>query len=199
MTLSIFGFQSRSATVLLALLLLSFQAVTAQQGFYEVEYEFVKTSAQPAKLLLDANEWRQYVSSDKANLLDSGTLTSTFGEECLNMSGLKVPIPYRDPRVDGYQVQYIDEGFKLDCTATPHENGMIKVVTRVGKSSLSPDAASAYGQDTFLCDTTILLRRGQTAILTTTKGLVTKQYLSKVYPGTTFGENETVLLAITIR
>lgn len=192
-------FNRNQATLLLALLVLSFQAVSAQPGTYQVEYQLVKAASQPAKMLLESEQWLKDLSSNKMQLLESGGVAAIFGEDSYSQSGIKVPIPYRDPRVDGYQVQYIDEGFKIDCSASPYENGLIKVVTRVTKATLAPDAISAYGQDTFLCDSTVLMRRGQTAILTTTRGMVTGEYLNKMYPGTTFGENDTVLLAITLR
>ena len=135
-------------------------------------------------------------------LLDSGTVTGVLNEDGMMMAGRKVPIPYQDPRVGGYQVQYVDSGLTVDAKVmdkrTTDGRWVIECRTKRFNPVLENATSNLPGQDGFTCQSTTLLRPGQWAIVAVSKGVFGPQYLKRAYANA-FGENDTLLIAIGVR
>ena len=152
--------------------------------------------------IYDADDWQQLLRSSNADVLESGSLVSTLNHDGLVHAGRKVPIPYSDPRTGGYQVQYVDSGLTLDAKVNDRRAppGHWMVDCRVSRFNLVTENSNPLvpGQDGFSFQSRILLKPGQVAVVATSRGRFGPQYLKRAYANS-FGENDTLLIAIGVR
>ena len=160
-----------------------------------VRFTLLQTSKPPARKLMDNASWRKELQSPTYQVLDSGTC-SAEGKEAYAFMGRKLPISYYDPRAEAAQVQYTDVGFKIDCKPRNLGNGLVEVEVRIEKTQLVETDGNATSG--FIADTRVVMKRGQTAVVATTRGVTTKTYLGAAYPNLPFGEETTVLFALTL-
>lgn len=184
--------------ILITLLLLCAPA-WAQDGNVLIEYALVRTTNPPAKKLVDTAAWSKDLAAGKHQVLNQGSVSTTFGKNAYAMMGRKVPFHYYDPRVEAPQVQYIDEGFKLDCKPKKAANGLVLLEVRIDQQKLEGSGGNLEESDQFVCESTVLMKRGQTAIVGSTKGALTARQLAILFPGTTFSEDTSVLLTVTLK
>lgn len=185
---------TRRFSLLMVMVMVLAGSVLAQP--LSVRYSLVQTTRPPVKKLMDNASWRQELESPACKVLDSGSCSATWKEEAYAFMGRKLPIPYYDPRAEASQVQYTDVGFKIDCKPRPLANGLIELEVRIEKTQLvEADGNATSG---FITDTRVVMKRGQTAVLSTTRGLATKTYLGAAYPNLPFDEATTVMIVLTL-
>lgn len=186
------------------LFLLLTLAVHAEPPLWKLEVQIVRVPAAQARLAAcqtwEVAEWNELLRSGRLAVMESGSLICSLNRDSLAMVGGKIPIGYRDPRVDGYQVQYIDTGWKIDAkldeTGQP---GVLKVECRTQHSALSGDSAAGLPeQDTLLFQSTVQLKAGQVAVVAAGRGLISSQYVKKILPKETFLEGDTLMFAVKV-
>lgn len=186
----------------IGLLALTATARAAEGPPCQIEVQVIRLSAN-SKIragagLRDAEEWKQALASGDAQLLEGSAQTGQLVDSNLVFIGDKVPIYYADPRVNGYQVQYIDGGFTVDCRPTEVAGGMLKVDCKVQEWAVV-DGIPHPNQEGYRLQTSFLVRPGQVAIVGSTLGRFTAPALKAAYPKVTFGENDRIMFAISVR
>ena len=183
--------------LLLLLVCWAATSVAAQDQPVVLEFELVHSEAAPQRRILDTEVWRREISAGKHRVLESGRSVGAPGQDALVHIGVKRPVAYHDPRVGASQVQYTDLGFKADWTPKLLANGIVEVNIRTEKAQLvQPDLPTST---VYLQEAIVHLKRGQTAILAGTRGVLTAKYFAPLYPEVKFGENSTMMLVISIK
>lgn len=186
--------------VLFSVLLLSFlsSAVVAQEVL-RAEYSLVHSTTAPQKRVYETSAWAQQQAKGRHTTLSSGSALLTMGEDSLTHLGKKLPFPYYDPRTESSQVQYLDVGFKIDCQANPTSDGRVLLRVRLVQSALSSDPQTPNSSNTFHSESTLLLQRGQTAIVALAQGPLTQRFLEPIYPNSSWSEGDAAMLIVTLR
>ncbi len=164
---------------------------------FVLDFELVHTKTPPSRRILDSEVWRKETQSGRFTILESGRTLGSAGMDSLGHIGSKRPVAYFDPRVGASQVQYTDLGFKADWKPSPLENGSVEVDIRVEKSQLV--TATLPTSTVFVQEAKVHLRRGQTAVLASTRGVLTAKYFGTLYPEISFGEDSAVMLVVSLK
>lgn len=164
---------------------------------FVLDFELVHTKTPPSRRILDSDVWRKEVQSGRFTVLESGRTIGSAGMDSLGHIGSKRPIAYFDPRVGASQVQYTDLGFKADWKPSPLPDGTVEIEIRMEKGQLvKPDLPTST---VFIQEANVFLRRGQTAVLASTRGVLTAKYFGTLYPEVSFGEDSAVMLVISLK
>ena len=182
---------------LFCVLALCVPAVAQETFHYKLQVLKVDSSVK-GKIFSEA-DWKRLVKSGQAKVLEELTHEGKLNEESLIHVGRKVPIGYKDPRVDSFQVQYVDSGIKLDQTTRKVAPGLYQIDLRPERSTLTPGSNQWDGHDVFIVETAALMKRTQTAVLASWRGVWVPQYFKTTYPNAQVGANDTVAVAITLR
>lgn len=182
---------------LLPLLMLFFSlTVLAEAEPLILDYAIVYTTSPSVKKVWDPAAWAKEVASGRYKILDQGTCAAKWDGESSAFMGRNMPSSYYDPRAEASQVQYTKVGFRLDCTPKSLPGGLVLLSLRIEKSQLL-DVGGA--RDAFTTDSQILLKKGQTAVVGTTRGVMTGTYLSAAYPRLPLGDDVSIMLTISAR
>ncbi len=189
----------RRLILLLALTL----AAGAQSALWKLEVQVVRVPAAHERLARcqtwEAGEWADLLGSGKVQVMESGSVLGGLNRDSLSFTGGKIPIGFRDPRVDGYQVQYIDTGWKIDAKLTEFKPGLLRVECRTVHAALTGDTAAGLPeQDVLLCNSEALLKPGQVAVVAAGRGRISSQYIKKILPQEQFAEGDTLMFALTV-
>ncbi len=195
---------SRSSMALCLFLLVTFLAPARAKETpspttppFVLEFELVHSKNPPARRVLETETWHKEIQTARSSVLESGRSISGAGIRTLVHIGLKRPFVYFDPRVSGSQVQYTDLGFKADWKPQPLENGLCEVDIRIEKAQLvKPETSTSY---VYVHEGKVMLRRGQSAIVSTARGLLTAKYFGSLYPEAGLKEDSTVMLVISLK
>lgn len=155
----------------------------AQEKSYDVTVQFVRATSAPQQFLYDAKAWFAKTDSAAFRVVSEHVFQAKDDKDSLIHVGRKAPIVYKDPRADGYQVQYTDQGMKCDIQVTALSHGMLKVQVRPEHSVASPTTSFPDGVEVMLVESTFVMKRGQTVILGTTEGILNQVYQPKVGGG----------------
>lgn len=188
---------------LLWMLLALSVAAGAQSPLYKLEVQVVRVPAEHTRLARcqtwEAGEWAELLRSGKVQVMESGSVLGSLNQDSLSFTGGKVPIGFRDPRVDGYQVQYIDTGWKIDAKLTEFKPGVLRAECRTEHSALTGDTAAGLPeQDVLLFNAEALLKPGQVAVVAAGRGRISSQYIKKILPQEQFAEGDTLMFALTV-
>lgn len=169
----------------------------AQEG-WRAELQLVRLPNFQGKLdyQMDAAQWKAQLQSGE--ILETGYTPMTLDKECSFYLGRKYPITYTDPRAGMSQVQYVDIGFKGDLTPKLLGDGRIQLDCLIEKSTMGDDKLPLPSTDNFRCQSTLLLKPGQVAIASVSRGLVGIRYLKSMY-NRQFSEKDTFIWAVTTR
>ncbi len=165
----------------------------------ELLFQVVKAEKAPAQRILSSEHWQQALQQRGFQILEEGFVPTKLDRDILVFLGTKHPITYRDPRSSGHQVQYTDVGSKMDCLVKELSGGNLRVNTRIETSGLAPDEISADCRNVYLVETVVHMRRGQTAILASTQGVITSRFLSLFLGDGEFKDSDLVLFALTVK
>ena len=143
-------------------------------------------------------EWARHVQAGDFQVLERAAMPATQSRTGLLLSGTKLPIVYLDPRVGGYQVQYIDIGFKMDISGTLGADGKTRLDCNVTRTSMTEATPNPFS-DGIRTQTRLLLEPGQTASVCTTCGIMTARHMQQSYPNVKFEEGDTVLVTVGIQ
>lgn len=113
--------------------------------------------------------------------------------------GVKNPISYIDPRANMYQVQYTDNGMKLDINVRPHSDGSIVVESRPERSSIYPHPEHPERSAVFIVESTVTMKPGQSAVLGAIRGPLALKQLQAQYPAAQFTDSDYFLITVTVR
>jgi hypothetical protein len=177
----------------LLLTLATLAPVLAQESAPSIEYTLVLSSRPPKSRLMDNATWAR--EAGQAKVLDRASCATNWGRESYTFMGRKLPITFFDPRAEASQVQYTDVGFKMECKPRQRKDGRIDLELRMERSQL----LEANARNAFVAESSLVVGRGQTAVLATTHGLATSTYLGTVYPGQTMSEDSTIMMVVTVR
>jgi hypothetical protein len=185
---------------------LSYPARAASGYGYLFEAQVVRIPAAFHDLarahIFEAGEWKHHLQAGEAQILESGTTIGNLGHESLTHMGEKFPISYYEPRAQSYQVQYIDVGFKIDAKIRElgQPSDLFEVDVRPERSAMVDQARTALPEtDVITQQTMVLLKQGQVAVMGSTSGRLTSQYLRRAYPHVTFSEHDSVALTASLR
>lgn len=164
---------------------------------FVLDFELIHTKTPPTRRILDSEVWRKETQSGRFTVLESGRAIGSAGMDSLGHIGSKRPVSYFDPRVGASQVQYTDLGFKADWKPNPLSDGSVEIEIRMEKSQLiKPDLPTTT---VFIQEAKVFLRPGQTAVLASTRGVLTAKYFGTLYPEVNFGEDSAVMLVISLK
>lgn len=182
--------------ILILLALLTSLVGAAENPPWRIEVQILRLAAGTAlgpDRLLEMNEYEKLARSGQ--VLESGMPLGLTGDV---MMGSKVPVTYFDPRAGAPQVNYVDSGFKVD-TQTTILGDRARIECFVSQVSITPDTNLPLSpQDGFKSYSSLLLRPGQVALASTTRGKLTAQYLRGCYPQVSFHENDTLIVAVLL-
>lgn len=181
--------------VLIALILVT-QAAMAEETGFQYHVEVVKASASPGKRIMDSSTWRRFAK--KTTIIESADGIGEFGKPELLFAGLKYPIHYNSPRAGAPQVQYIDIGLKLDITVVKDGDG-VKVEVRPERSAKDPHPKQKSRTGIFVTETRIPMKLGQTAVTSIVSGKFAQEMYKAQFPGMSFGPNDKLMFAITLK
>lgn len=172
-------------------------ALAQNSDNYVLDFELVYARTPLQRRIYDTTTWLEDAQAGRHTALDSGRVVGQAGKDSLGHLGSKRPIVYFDPRVGASQVQYTDLGLKADWKPTPLGNGMIELDIRTEKSQLVQPALPT--STVFLQEAKVHLKRGQTAVLASTRGVLTAKYFGSLYPDVKFDEDCVVMLVVSLR
>ena len=170
----------------------------AQSGEnFVLDFELVYAKSPLQRRIYDTSSWLKDAQAGRHTALESGRTVGLAGQDSLGHLGSKRPMVYYDPRVGASQVQYTDLGLKADWKPVPLGNGLIEIDIRTEKGQqVQPDLPTST---VFLQEAKVHLKRGQTAVLASTRGVLTAKYFEKLYPDIKFDEDSVVMLVISLR
>lgn len=184
-------------------LILGAQGVAAETPVCRVDMQVVKVPAAHLQLCRDriqeGDEWQRHIEKGDIQVIESGSVLSSMNQEMQMMLGKKVPIIYTDPRANGTQVNYIDDGFKLQVKAEEISPDQIRLNCMPQRSALNDPGNVHQGQNVFKAWTALVLKPGQVGLVSSTRGILSARYLKKVFPGTVFGEKDTLVMTLRVR
>lgn len=171
----------------------------AQTGDYQVEFSLLKSETPPQKRLLDSATWDKELQSGRHKVLGRGSVAGRSGQDAMTMIGKMVPMTYFDPRASDPQVQYVDVGLKLYCKSRLGPDNSILLEVRMDQRHLAGTGERLEEIDGLAADSTVMLKKGQTAILATSRGVLTSRYLGSAFPEITFGEDTTIFFTVGVK
>lgn len=181
----------------LSCLLLSSTSLGQEGETYVLDFELVTTKAPLQKRIYDTESFLKESRAGRLTTLETGRSLGVAGKSSLGHLGAKRPIVYFDPRVGAAQVQYTDLGFKSDWKPTPKGNGLVQLDIRTESAQLvQPDLPTST---VFIQEAKVWLKRGQTAVLATTRGVLTEKYFGTLYPNIEFDEDSVVMLVVSLK
>lgn len=190
-----------SAVLAAAMWLLMSVAVMAADGGppCAVEIHMLKASSDACNLhIIDPAELRRRLAAGELQDLESYTANGCMNDYISILVGGKYPISYADPRAGGFQVQYVDTGLKMNLQVAP-SGDRLRVDASVDRVALVDPAATYSSQDGVIATSTMLLKSGQTGVIMSTRGRLTAQFLKRSYPKVSLSENDTILIAVSVR
>jgi hypothetical protein len=164
-----------------------------------VEFSLLQSGSPPERKLLDTATWNKELQSGRHKVLDRGSIAARWGQSAYAMMGKKVPITYFDPRAGASQVQYTDAGFKINCKSRQGPGNNVLLEVRMNQTRLTGTGDRLEEVDGFVAESTVMLKRGQTAVLATSRGVLTSRYLGSAFPEITFGEETTIFFTVSVK
>lgn len=182
--------------LLLCLLLLTLPCF-AQDG-WKVELQLVRFPDFRGKLdyLMELSQWQSQLKAGE--VLETGFTPMTLDKESAFFLGRKFPITYSDARAGMTQVQYVDIGFKGSFHPKVLGDGRVQMDCVIEKRALGDEKLPLPTVDNFSCQSVLLLKPGQVAIASVSRGLIGIRYLKGIY-NRTFSEKDTFVWAVTAR
>jgi len=186
----------------IGLLALTATARAAEGPPCQIDVQVVRVSASSTLRagagLREADESKHALASGDVQILESSSQTGQLTDSNLVLVGDKIPIVYAEPRTNGYQVQYIDGGFVVDCRPTEVAGGQLRVDCKIQEWGLL-EGIPHPNQEGYRAQTTFLVKSGQVAVVASTHGRFCAQALKTAYPKVVFGENDRILFAVSVR
>jgi hypothetical protein len=186
-------------------LLLAAPAARAQEtpkDTYLVTAQLYRVAAVNKQLaragVVEPGTWEKRVHAGQAQLLESGSVQSALDKESLTHVGSKVPIAYFDPRVSGYQVQYVDIGFKIDSKAHQLYDGRLTLDCRVERSFMVDNNSTVPASEVITEQSELVMKADQEVAITASRGPLLATYLKHPYPNVTFGPDDSLVLVVTL-
>lgn len=185
------------AIVFLLALVFSVAPATSEET-YNYTVELVKCSKTPSKRVLSKSAWKSFLKQSGAIVLDSAQGVTQDSAPSLVHEGLKSPISYKDPRADMYQVQYVDLGFKIDITIKRQTDGTLYMLSRGERSVASPIPEQPKRASVVIYESGITMKRGEAAVMASTKGVMNVKYLKSHFPDIPVTESDYLMMVITV-
>lgn len=182
---------------LLALILL-FTATPVVAQSYNYTLDIVKSDKAPGKRLLAKSQWKDFLKGNGSVVLDSVQGSAELGKFSMIFEGYKNPIPYKDPRSGGYQVQYVDHGLKVDINTKSQDDGTLFLEARGERSVASPTKEHPKRSSAFIFESGVSLKRGQTVVIGAMRGLMNVKYLKPHFPDLAVDESDYLLMVVTV-
>ena len=159
-----------------------------------VTLQVVKSPSPLSRKVFDNKSWYSKVDSQAFQVIGELVFDTRFGKDSLQHVGRKMPIVYKDPRADGYQVQYTDHGIKCDVTVNELTGGLLKVQIRPEMSKAAPNKVFPDRVDAMIAETTLVMRRGQTVILSSSRGILNRTFFNE-----RLSAEDTVMFVLSLR
>jgi len=172
-------------------------SLSAEESF-NYTFDIVKCSKAPEKRLLGKSQWQSFLKNSNATVLDSMQGVTKEDEFSLVHAGQKNPIAYKDPRAGMYQVQYVDRGLKIDISIVQQKNGTLFIESRGERSVASPIQEHPERSSVMLYETGATMKKGQTAVVASIRGVMTTKYLKSQFPDVTISESDYLMMVITV-
>jgi hypothetical protein len=172
----------------------------AEERSLQVEVELAKVTGTRLSHAgtVNTTEWEASVDSGKSEILDHVTVTCRPGMPNLMHLGGKLPIPYFDPRVNGSQVQYVDDGLTID-TKVSLDEGLFVIDSSVSSKKQNATTHSYPVQDVIREQTQFLLAPSQTAIISSVRGQFDLATLNRLYPKAKFGAQDSLVITLRVK
>lgn len=174
----------------------------AEETGWQVDVHLLKVGprAQARLRTYEESEWKQFVSGPDVQVLDSGTLLGKDEQEAQLIVGGKVPLAYNDPRAAGYQVMYIDTGYKVDVMPSVVAGGRFRINCHIARKQLTEvEGLPLPQQDGVSLTSVVVLKPRQVVVAALTRGVLTGGYMQSSYPNAALTERDTFIVAISIR
>lgn len=185
--------------LLFSLLLGLFLPAQAQNEEIQYRCQVVKASQAPKSRIMTSSDWTKFLASSQNMVLDEVGGIAQVKHPFLNAPVTKLPIPYKDPRPNMYQVQYVDIGLKLDTHVKPYPNGKLLVIARGERSLADPHPELEQRTQVFIFESETIMKRGQVAVFGGVNGPLARKHLKKQFPDLAFSETDTLLFVVSVK
>ena len=108
----------------------------ADENNFAYTFQVLRASEAPQKKICSSEAWQKFLAKPGTSIVEELGGSVVFNRPFLLHPGIKVPLPYTDPRAGMSQVQYTDQGFKLDTRVNKRPDGLLEISAR-GERSIS--------------------------------------------------------------
>lgn len=170
----------------------------ADENNFAYTFQVLRASEAPQKKICSSEAWQKFLAKPGTSIVEELGGSVVFNRPFLLHPGIKVPLPYTDPRAGMSQVQYTDQGFKLDTRVNKRPDGLLEISARGERSISNPHPTSESRISSIIFESETLMRRGQVAIFGCAQGPMVERLIKDQFPAGTFRPGDWVILAVTI-